>query len=334
MTTKFTRAKAHERKYCPYTSDHTFSEYFPLSFSSLHERSQCEVVPTVGCQSMREGQVSVTQLAPHNALFNCAVADQNHSATAHQKVYGTFASITDNSTYQNWKLPDSDSISEAFSSISKRCYAKCALSRNPHIQPALPVPSIHTMRQPEEFSFQRFHKIGYNVGHEPFNMPKCQASPLPSMLIGPTDTNVISAIIQPRSSRPDSCDERLNQPVVITCALLQALRDLPMSGAAQALCISVTSLKKACRRLGIRRWAYRRGPGRASRKASRPVDAPAEPGRPAGCNAAACAGSQPQSPSGDMTEDRVAAARLWDMEDPGAAADDATVLAMLALPWP
>ena len=153
---------------------------------------------------------------------------------------------------------------------------------------------------------------------------------MPSMSFCSTDTNVGSAIILPRGSGEAPCNERLKQPVVITCALLQALRDLPMPGAAKSLGVSVTSLKKACRRLGIRRWAYRCGPGRISRKSSRPT----EPERHQQCSSEKEFGSQLLAPSGDMTKRSVAAARLWDMEDPGAAADDATVLAMLALPWP
>ena len=52
-------------------------------------------------------------------------------------------------------------------------------------------------------------------------------------------------------------------PVVIfTPELLEALRGRPLSAAARAVGVSETAFKNACRRLGIRRWDYRRGPAR------------------------------------------------------------------------
>ena len=48
--------------------------------------------------------------------------------------------------------------------------------------------------------------------------------------------------------------------VVITSAMIEALRGLP--AATRTVGVSATSFKRACRRLEIRRWGYRRGPGR------------------------------------------------------------------------
>ena len=52
------------------------------------------------------------------------------------------------------------------------------------------------------------------------------------------------------------------RPVVVTPAILQRLSDLSLAQAAQALGVSATAFNRACRRLGLRRWAYRRGPAR------------------------------------------------------------------------
>ena len=48
------------------------------------------------------------------------------------------------------------------------------------------------------------------------------------------------------------------QPVLVTPELIAALADLPLREAAAAAGVSVTAFKKACRRLGVRRWAYKR----------------------------------------------------------------------------
>ncbi len=54
----------------------------------------------------------------------------------------------------------------------------------------------------------------------------------------------------------------------MTPELLNALEGLPLQQAAAAVGVSVTALKKACRRLGIARWGYRRGAGRRGRDAA------------------------------------------------------------------
>ena len=50
--------------------------------------------------------------------------------------------------------------------------------------------------------------------------------------------------------------------VVFTPALLYSLRGRPLPAAARCVGVSVTAFKLACRRLGIRRWAFARGPAR------------------------------------------------------------------------
>jgi hypothetical protein len=48
-------------------------------------------------------------------------------------------------------------------------------------------------------------------------------------------------------------------PVVVTPELLVTLHNLPLNQAAEAIGVSATAFKKACRKLGISRWAYKRG---------------------------------------------------------------------------
>ena len=49
---------------------------------------------------------------------------------------------------------------------------------------------------------------------------------------------------------------------VVTLEVLKCLEGYPLPHAARAVGISSTAFKRACRRLGVRRWGYRRGPGR------------------------------------------------------------------------
>ena len=51
----------------------------------------------------------------------------------------------------------------------------------------------------------------------------------------------------------------LAPPVVVTRELIAALADLPLNKAAAAAGVSASAFKKACRKLGVLRWAYKRG---------------------------------------------------------------------------
>ena len=80
--------------------------------------------------------------------------------------------------------------------------------------------------------------------------------------------NLMHAIpITPRHRKANSEDKQPIQaasPVIlITLDLVQSLHGLSLPQAAKVLGISVTAFKNACRRLGIRRWEYTRGKGRA-----------------------------------------------------------------------
>ena len=55
-------------------------------------------------------------------------------------------------------------------------------------------------------------------------------------------------------------------PVVVTPDMLQGLRGLQLREAARAVGVSVTAFKRACRRLGLRRWTYKRGPAARSKR--------------------------------------------------------------------
>ena len=66
------------------------------------------------------------------------------------------------------------------------------------------------------------------------------------------------ATIMPRRKPGPDSTAPPPAPVVVTQELLAGLADLPLYKAAAAVGISPTAFKKACRRLGISRWAYKR----------------------------------------------------------------------------
>jgi hypothetical protein len=69
-----------------------------------------------------------------------------------------------------------------------------------------------------------------------------------------------SIILRPRSSHRTPASRAAE--VTVTPELLGALRALPLPQAAAAAGISATAFKRACRRLGVRRWGYTRGPAK------------------------------------------------------------------------
>ena len=64
--------------------------------------------------------------------------------------------------------------------------------------------------------------------------------------------------IFPRRKAGSIRDSTLAAPVVVTEELVAALAHLPLSHAAATVGVSPTAFKKACRRLGVIRWAYKR----------------------------------------------------------------------------
>ena len=161
-------------------------------------------------------------------------------------------------------------------------------------------------------------------------------------------TSALSSL--PKHQSVKICTGRLNglsSPVVVTRPILDGLCGLPLPRAAQALGVSATSFKKACRRLGVRRWDYKRGPALTNRNR--------------GCakqQSAALDRTPPIRLQGDVGPERSArihgscgAAADTELDEQGLAlmdwalaeqdggaegppAEDALVLEMLALPWP
>ena len=147
-------------------------------------------------------------------------------------------------------------------------------------------------------------------------------------------------------------------PVVISLELLDSLRGLSLPLAASTVGVSATAFKKACRRLGVTRWEYRRGPGRASSKNVAGPTGPVSTSRPRRASRTSrpsctlslrcCAGSS-AGEDVDMELEGTGNARCETKEvvdwlrggiaEAGSATiaepeDDTLVLQMLALRWP
>ena len=68
----------------------------------------------------------------------------------------------------------------------------------------------------------------------------------------------LSAIF-PRRKTSIQNEWKDHSPVVLTPSILVALSNMPLCNAAQAVGVSSTAFKKACRKLGVARWNYKRG---------------------------------------------------------------------------
>ena len=79
-------------------------------------------------------------------------------------------------------------------------------------------------------------------------------------------TDVRCHFVSPRRKTSDGIFTSSPQPIVVTLDTLQALRGLSVGLAAEKLGISPTAFKRACRALGMRRWAYQRRSERVSAK--------------------------------------------------------------------
>jgi hypothetical protein len=102
-----------------------------------------------------------------------------------------------------------------------------------------------------------------------------QVSPTSARTLAPAAAAKNLPTILPSSRSPEGTADRLSSPspspLVITREQIDALRGLPLPRAAGAVGISATAFKRACRRLGVARWDYKRGPGR------RPYPSAADP---------------------------------------------------------
>jgi hypothetical protein len=118
------------------------------------------------------------------------------------------------------------------------------------------------------------------------------------LLLADTQPDAAAAagqIILPRPAAREPAEKAVARPpsqppVLITPQLVAGLRGLPLPQAARAVGVSATAFKKACRKLGIDRWEFKRGPGRARRR-----DA-AAPRRPATTAAGGGGGGDPPEP--------------------------------------
>ena len=160
-------------------------------------------------------------------------------------------------------------------------------------------------------------------------------------------------------------------PVVITRELVAGLADRPLQQAAAAAGVSATAFKKACRKLGVRRWAYRRRrPNAVAKVAVNDHFAAAAAAEAAAAEATTTAAATRDMGSGEgdsdsvgwgsedvddkssdprptragsdwsclCTETDAADGRPEDSDGPDSeawsAADDALVCEMLCVPWP
>ena len=73
--------------------------------------------------------------------------------------------------------------------------------------------------------------------------------------------NLAFPCVKPR--RKKSADGlALSRSIIITPDVIESLRGLSLPFAARSIGLSITAFKSACRKLGVLRWDYTRGPGR------------------------------------------------------------------------
>ena len=171
----------------------------------------------------------------------------------------------------------------------------------------------------------------------------------------PMKSKVACPAITPRRPSCASASHTCVTPVVISLELLDSLRGLPLPFAASSIGVSATAFKKACRRLGVTRWEYRRGPGRAGRKNLQPPTQAIASSPPTTPESADCSPS-PRSyfgmaswSAGEAVDAELAGTNRVELETKGlvdwlggkaaetgctaVCDDDVLVLEMLAQPW-
>jgi hypothetical protein len=92
--------------------------------------------------------------------------------------------------------------------------------------------------------------------HSEPHSPEAYSSPYASE----TDRPGSAVRIHPRRKRGVG-PEAQQSAIEVSLETVLALQDLPVHEAAGRIGISATALKKACRKLGVNRWSYRRVPG-------------------------------------------------------------------------
>ena len=174
----------------------------------------------------------------------------------------------------------------------------------------------------------------------------------------PMKSKVACPAITPRRPSCASASHTCVTPVVISLELLDSLRGLPLPFAASSIGVSATAFKKACRRLGVTRWEYHRGPSRASSKNVGGPTGPVCTSRPRSASRASRPSCTPSlryctgSSAGEVVDMQLAGAGTagwvtkeladWlrgEVAEVGCAGvaepeDNTLVLQMLALRWP
>ena len=165
-----------------------------------------------------------------------------------------------------------------------------------------------------------------------------------SSLSGPDRaSNTRESMVILRTRKPATCQESLKPRIFITLQLLDTLRGLSLPHAARVVGVSATAFKRACRRLGVLRWDFRRGPGRVSSRqsgiSSTASFGSAEAGRES-LDVVDAAFPETEFTASfidgmEATETELAKLpdEMIETDSEGSVADDALVLEMLARPW-
>eukprot|EP00291_Cryptomonas_curvata_P010546 CAMPEP_0172177658 /NCGR_PEP_ID=MMETSP1050-20130122/15573_1 /TAXON_ID=233186 /ORGANISM="Cryptomonas curvata, Strain CCAP979/52" /LENGTH=241 /DNA_ID=CAMNT_0012850231 /DNA_START=296 /DNA_END=1018 /DNA_ORIENTATION=+ len=127
------------------------------------------------------------------------------------------------------------------------CTKPCTNVRQPNPSPSSPISTDLNQSPFPRAPYNSFRSSSPASSHPP---PTPRGHPAPAQAI----------ILRPRSSHRAPASRAAE--VAVTPELLGALRSLPLPQAAAAAGISATAFKKACRRLGLHRWGYTRGPAK------------------------------------------------------------------------
>ena len=116
---------------------------------------------------------------------------------------------------------------------------------------------------PEKISFASVVCSGPSVAAKKYARTAEMSDSMPKASFDSAEMR-LAIVPRPRTvpARPPFPPAPTPSPVVITTAVIDSLRGLPVPHAARSIGVSVTAFKRACRRLGVNRWQYARGPGR------------------------------------------------------------------------
>ena len=117
---------------------------------------------------------------------------------------------------------------------------------------------------PEKISFASVVCSGPSVAAKKYARTAEMSDSMPKASFDSAEMR-LAIVPRPRTvpARPPFPPAPTPSPVVITTAVIDSLRGLPLPHAARSIGVSATAFKRACRRLGVNRWQYARGPRRA-----------------------------------------------------------------------